>query len=160
MPHPHSAPSPMQQATRWPHCRARPCRCRVGLHVAALTRPARPPSPAAGYPLDVPPPGAGLLTYAVLVYHLPLLIGFSLRPRAPFVWGGCMLLPLAHLRADTYGIMAVRAAGVPRLAGGPPRAARRGCTRTRVGGREPARAAASGGQVVPAGGACRPPWLS
>lgn len=62
----------------------------------------------AGYPLDIPPPGAGLLTYAVLVYHLPLLIGFSLRPRAAFVWGGCMLLPLAHLRADTYGIMAVR----------------------------------------------------
>jgi len=61
-----------------------------------------------GYPLDIPPVGAGLLTYAVLVYHLPLLIGFSLRPRAAFVWGGCMLLPLAHLRADTYGIMAVR----------------------------------------------------
>ncbi|KAK9841846.1 hypothetical protein WJX81_007075 [Elliptochloris bilobata] len=61
---------------------------------------------ATGYPLDIPPPGAGLLTYAVLVYHLPLLIGFSLRARAAFVWGGCMLLPLAHLRADTYGIMA------------------------------------------------------
>lgn len=124
--------------------------------MAALKRPA-PPSPrAAGYPLDVPPPGAGLLTYAVLVYHLPLLIGFSLRPRAPFVWGGCMLLPLAHLRADTYGIMAVRRAR------GPPRAARRGRgTGSRAcRHREPTQVAASEGQVLPAGGACRPPWQS
>ena len=33
----------------------------------------------AGYPFDVPPPGAGLLTHCMLAYHLPLLIAFSTR---------------------------------------------------------------------------------
>ena len=34
-------------------------------------------------------------------------IAFSVRQRTSFVWGGCMLLPLADLRSDRHGIMAV-----------------------------------------------------
>ena len=34
---------------------------------------------AAGYPFDIPPLGAGLLTHCMLAYHLPLLIAFSTR---------------------------------------------------------------------------------
>lgn len=67
----------------------------------------RPHSSAAGYPFDVPPPGAGLLTYAVLSYHLPLVIAFSLRQRTSFVWGGCMLFRTADLRADSQGLLKV-----------------------------------------------------
>jgi hypothetical protein len=33
----------------------------------------------------------------VLVYHLPLLIGFSVAPTTPFVWGGCMMMRLGDL---------------------------------------------------------------
>jgi hypothetical protein len=55
----------------------------------------------------VPPRGAGLLTYCVLAYHLPLLIAFSIRQRTSFIWGGCMLMPLADLRTDRYGFMKV-----------------------------------------------------
>lgn len=58
-----------------------------------------------GYPFDVPEAGASLLTYCCLVYHLPLVIAFSVRQRTSFVWGGCMLLPLADLRSDAHGIM-------------------------------------------------------
>ncbi|EIE26447.1 hypothetical protein COCSUDRAFT_58985 [Coccomyxa subellipsoidea C-169] len=58
-----------------------------------------------GYPFDVPEAGASLLTYCCLVYHLPLVIAFSVRQRTSFVWGGCMLLPLADLRSDANGIM-------------------------------------------------------
>jgi hypothetical protein len=61
-----------------------------------------------GYPLDLPPPGANLLTYCVLVYHAPLLIAFSIRQRTSFVWGGCMLMPLHSLKTDEYGFMRVR----------------------------------------------------
>lgn len=35
--------------------------------------------PLAGYPFDVPPPGACLATYCTLVYHVPLLIAFSIK---------------------------------------------------------------------------------
>lgn len=58
-----------------------------------------------GYPFDVPEAGASLLTYCCLVYHLPLVIAFSVRQRTSFVWGGCMLLPLADLHSDARGIM-------------------------------------------------------
>ena len=61
----------------------------------------------AGYPFDIPDPGAGVLSYAALVYHLPLLIGFSLSESTSFVWGGCMLFPLAALQSDSHGIMQV-----------------------------------------------------
>ena len=47
------------------------------------------------------------MSYAALVYHLPLLIGFSFSQRAKFVWGGCMLFPLPAMVNDTYGIMQV-----------------------------------------------------
>jgi hypothetical protein len=46
----------------------------------------------------------------MLVYHLPLLIAFATRDVTLNVWGGCMLMPLQHLREDTYGIMRVRLA--------------------------------------------------
>lgn len=58
-----------------------------------------------GYPFDIPNPGGGLLSYAALVYHLPLLIAFSLSQNTSFVWGGCMLFPADHMVNDTYGIM-------------------------------------------------------
>ncbi len=49
-----------------------------------------------------------MLSYAALVYHLPLLIAFSVSQNTSFVWGGCMLFPAAHMVNDTYGIMQVR----------------------------------------------------
>ena len=58
-----------------------------------------------GYPFDLPDPRAGILAYAALVYHLPLLIAFSVRQSTSFVWGGCMLFPLKSLTCDSYGIM-------------------------------------------------------
>ena len=61
----------------------------------------------AGYPFDIPQPGAGLPTYCVMAYHLPLVVAFSLKPRIQFVWGGCMLLPLQLLRPDRLGILKV-----------------------------------------------------
>eukprot|EP01026_Neomeris_dumetosa_P029177 TRINITY_DN2364_c1_g1_i1.p1 TRINITY_DN2364_c1_g1~~TRINITY_DN2364_c1_g1_i1.p1 ORF type:complete len:488 (-),score=30.17 TRINITY_DN2364_c1_g1_i1:138-1601(-) len=58
------------------------------------------------YPFDIPDMHANLLTYAVLVFHLPLLIGISFKEHSFFVWGGCMLLPLADLQqGDKYGIL-------------------------------------------------------
>lgn len=60
---------------------------------------------ATGYPFDIPPARCGLLTYCVLVYHLPLLIAFSLFQRTRFVWGGCMMLRLGNLRGDKFGIL-------------------------------------------------------
>lgn len=60
---------------------------------------------ATGYPFDVPARGSGFLPYCTLVYHLPLIIAFSLSDVTLNVWGGCMLLPLEHLRNDTYGFM-------------------------------------------------------
>lgn len=86
----------------------------VQLHRSTLTdlvtRLERDPTffMATGYPFDVPAAGAGLLAYCVLVYHLPLLIAFATSDVTLNVWGGCMLLPLRHLRHDSYGIMRVR----------------------------------------------------
>jgi len=60
---------------------------------------------ATGVPFDVPAPGSGLLTYCMLVYHLPILIAFSVLETTFNVWGGCMLLPLDALRSDRYGIV-------------------------------------------------------
>lgn len=88
-----------------------------------------------GYPFDVPPVGrCSLAAYCVLVYHLPLLIAFSIRcdhacyrdcivyivcvahrllythtrEHHRFIWGGCMLMPLADLRdGDRYGFVKV-----------------------------------------------------
>lgn len=62
---------------------------------------------ALGYPFDIPPLGADLLTYCVLVYHLPLLIAFSLQQHTKFVWGGCMLFRLQNLVHDKYGLTKV-----------------------------------------------------
>lgn len=61
----------------------------------------------AGYPFDIPDPEADVLSYAALVYHLPLLVAFSVSQNTSFVWGGCMLFPAAHMCRDTYGIMQV-----------------------------------------------------
>ena len=58
-----------------------------------------------GYPFDIPDPRGGILSYAALVYHLPLLIAFSVRQSTSFVWGGCMLFPLKSMAHDSYGIM-------------------------------------------------------
>ena len=66
------------------------------------------PPPLLGYPFDVPPHGAGLLAYAVLSYHLPLVIPFSVRQRTQFVWGGCMLFRAAEVQGDARGILKVR----------------------------------------------------
>ncbi len=66
---------------------------------------------ASGYPFDIPPPDANVLTYAALAYHLPLIISFSVAERTQFVWGGCMLLPLTELRAGAHGILAAWADG-------------------------------------------------
>jgi len=60
---------------------------------------------ATGYPIDVPAEGAGMLTYCIMAYHLPLLIGVSVGERIRFVWGGCMLFPAEVLREDTIGIV-------------------------------------------------------
>ena len=54
------------------------------------------------------PPGAGLPAYATLAYHLPLSIAFTVSRRAPFVWGGCMLLRADALRDDAHGVLKVR----------------------------------------------------
>jgi hypothetical protein len=62
---------------------------------------------ATGYPFDIPAPGAGLMSYCILAYHLPLIVVFSMSNRALNVWGGCMLLPAAHLHKDTYGFLKV-----------------------------------------------------
>ncbi len=48
-----------------------------------------------------------MLSYAALVYHLPLLIAFSVSQNTSFVWGGCMLFPLQAMVHDSYGIMQV-----------------------------------------------------
>ena len=48
-----------------------------------------------------------MLGYAALVYHLPLLIAFSVSQATSFVWGGCMMFPLEAMLNDTYGIMQV-----------------------------------------------------
>ncbi len=56
----------------------------------------------------MPPPRASLLSYCMLVWHLPLLIGFSVAQRTAFVWGGCMLLRLGKLRPqDQAGVLKV-----------------------------------------------------
>ncbi|GAB4823475.1 hypothetical protein N2152v2_010521 [Parachlorella kessleri] len=65
---------------------------------------------ATGYPFDVPPEGANLLTYCVMSYHLPLVIAFSVRQVPPpqrieFVWGGCQLFRLASMQEDTHGLL-------------------------------------------------------
>ncbi|CAL5219139.1 g915 [Coccomyxa viridis] len=61
---------------------------------------------ATGYPFDIPGRNASIATYCCLAYHLPLSIAFAVREHTTFVWGGCMLLPLAALRSDRYGILA------------------------------------------------------
>lgn len=66
---------------------------------------------ATGYPFDVPPPNAGVLAYAVLSYHLPLVIGLSLSTRTHFVWGGCMMFHAEDLRDDRFGFLAAWADG-------------------------------------------------
>ena len=70
-----------------------------------------PGSPAAGYPFDLPPTGSGLPTYCALVYHLPLLIAFSVCSRTAFVWGGCVLMRAEGLRSDSHGILKVSRSG-------------------------------------------------
>ena len=57
----------------------------------------------------MPAGGASLPAYAALAYHLPLSIVFSLRRRAPFVWGGCMMLRARELAAHHGGRGALRA---------------------------------------------------
>ena len=56
-------------------------------HLRRLSPPAC--SLCLGYPFDVPPPGANLLAYCALSYHLPLLVAFSVRQRIDFVWYVC-----------------------------------------------------------------------
>lgn len=68
-------------------------------------------SPSSGYPFDLVPPRAPLTSYAVLVYHLPLSIAFTVRRRAPFVWGGCMLLRARGLVGDPQGVLQVGRGG-------------------------------------------------
>ena len=60
---------------------------------------------ATGYPFDIPAEHAGLLSYAALAYHLPLVIAFSLRERTHFVWGGCMLFRGDDMRSDVLGFL-------------------------------------------------------
>lgn len=55
---------------------------------------------ATGYPFDIPSEHAGILSYAALAYHLPLVIGFSLNERTHFVWGGCMLFRAQDVRPE------------------------------------------------------------
>ena len=60
---------------------------------------------ATGYPFDIPAGrDADIFAYAALSYHLPLVIGFSLRDTTQFVWGGCMLFRSQDLRNDEFGI--------------------------------------------------------
>jgi Glycosyl transferase family 21 len=55
---------------------------------------------ATGYPFDIPAEHAGILSYAALAYHLPLVIGFSLNEKTHFVWGGCMLFRAQDVRPE------------------------------------------------------------
>ena len=68
---------------------------------------------ATGYPFDVPAAAghAGLLSYAALAYHLPLVIAFSISERTQFVWGGCMLFRAGALRNDSLGFLSAWAHG-------------------------------------------------
>jgi hypothetical protein len=68
---------------------------------------------ATGYPFDIPSEHAGILSYAALAYHLPLVIGFSLNERTHFVWGGCMLFRAEDVRPedDLLGFLSCWAAG-------------------------------------------------
>jgi len=68
---------------------------------------------ATGYPFDIPSEHAGILSYAALAYHLPLVIGFSLKERTHFVWGGCMLFRAQDVRPedDILGFLNAWAAG-------------------------------------------------
>lgn len=54
-----------------------------------------------GYPLDVVSKKAGLMSYCMMAYHLPLSIPFSLRDETQFVWGGCMLFDSKDLALDS-----------------------------------------------------------
>lgn len=63
---------------------------------------------ATGYPFDIPSPAAGLLDYAALSYHLPLVIGFSISRHTSFVWGGFMLFRAAELLSEEFGLIQVR----------------------------------------------------
>ncbi|GAX79525.1 hypothetical protein CEUSTIGMA_g6966.t1 [Chlamydomonas eustigma] len=60
---------------------------------------------ATGYPFDMPLRGCGLPAYCALVYHLPLLIPFSVCQRTAFVWGGCVMMRGDSLRTDSHGIL-------------------------------------------------------
>ena len=44
----------------------------------------------------------------MLVYHLPLLIAFSVRQQTDFLYGGCMLFPLEPMRSGQYPFIQVR----------------------------------------------------
>ncbi|KAK9864087.1 hypothetical protein WJX84_002864 [Apatococcus fuscideae] len=55
-----------------------------------------------GYPFDIPPENVDLLTLCMLVYHLPLLIAFSVRQQTDFLYGGCMMFPLEPLQSGQY----------------------------------------------------------
>ncbi|KAI3425799.1 hypothetical protein D9Q98_007774 [Chlorella vulgaris] len=66
---------------------------------------------ATGYPFDVPAGDAGLLSYAALSYHLPLIVPFSVKERIEFVWGGCMLFRTAEMRHDSRGVLRAWADG-------------------------------------------------
>ena len=106
----------------------------------------------AGYPFDVPPPRSSLPAYLALSYHLPLLIAFSVAHDAAFVWGGCMLLRMKHLRpGDPSGLLKVRERG-----------AGTGAALESGGGVEPFRLRlrnGEGGAPLPRGSAEAWPWV-
>ncbi|CAI5515271.1 unnamed protein product [Closterium sp. Naga37s-1] len=56
-----------------------------------------------GYSFDIPSTPS-ISAYAAMAYRLPLLIGMSSGGPAFFVWGGCIMLRLADLRADRNGM--------------------------------------------------------
>ena len=111
---------------RSPHERLPPtttlCLCSARIRFSlglVFTTPTPAASPRAGYPFDVLPPGSRLPAHLAAVYHLPLLIAFSVRPDTAFVWGGCMALRRrALVPGDPTGLLRVRCGGGLRVGKG------------------------------------------
>ena len=57
-----------------------------------------------GYSFDIPS-SPSVAAYAAMAYRLPLLVGMSSGGPTGFVWGGCIFLRAADVRADKHGMV-------------------------------------------------------
>ena len=60
---------------------------------------------ATGYPFDAPEPAGSLASYAIMAFRTAVGVPYQLMRQGQFVWGGCMLLRTADLRADRCRLM-------------------------------------------------------